>query len=61
MHPGVRLAGTRLACFVLGRRRALLPAFGRFTGLALQAGAPGERRVATTGRQLFALPIGPDS
>ncbi len=42
VHPGVRLAGrgresVRLPCFVLGRRRALLPAFGRLTGLAIVA------------------------
>ena len=40
IHPGVRLSGSggqseRLPCFVLGRRRAILPAFGGFTGLAL--------------------------
>ncbi len=56
VHPGVRLPGVRLPCFVLGRRHALLPAFGRFTGLAIHAAAPGERIVATTGVRLFALP-----
>jgi DNA ligase-associated metallophosphoesterase len=61
VHPGVRVMGAahesaRLPCFVLGRRRALLPAFGRLTGLALLATAPGETRVAIAGRQLFVLP-----
>ena len=60
IHPGVRIdaAGesTRLPCFVLGARRAILPAFGRFTGLADVAGSAGERIVAIAGRALFELP-----
>jgi DNA ligase-associated metallophosphoesterase len=61
VHPGVRLAGrahesVRLPCFVLGRRRAVLPAFGRLTGLALVAPATGETLVAIAGSRLFALP-----
>jgi DNA ligase-associated metallophosphoesterase len=62
VHPGVSLQGrsagdhARLPCFVLGRRRAILPAFGGFTGLALVAPARGERIVAIAGVQLFALP-----
>jgi len=60
VHPGVRLAGTggdsvRLPCFVLGPTRALLPAFGRLTGLALVAARPGETCVAIAGRALFPL------
>jgi DNA ligase-associated metallophosphoesterase len=62
VHPGVRVAGAhesvRLPCFVLGRRRALLPAFGRLTGLALIAPARGETVVAIAGSRLFALPAG---
>jgi metallophosphoesterase superfamily enzyme len=46
----------RLPCFVLGRRRALLPAFGRLTGLALVAPRPNERIVAIAGTRVFALP-----
>jgi hypothetical protein len=38
------------------RRRALLPAFGRMTGLALVHPAPGERLVAIAGWRLFTLP-----
>ena len=61
LHPGVRIHGAGeqsawLPCFVLGQRRAILPAFGRFTGLAQFARAPGERLVAIAGRALFALP-----
>ena len=61
IHPGVRLYGTgeqsaRLPCFVLGARRAILPAFGRFTGLADIAPSPGDRVVAIAGEFLFPLP-----
>lgn len=61
VHPGVRVAGgahesVRLPCFVLGGRRALLPAFGRLTGLALVTPAAGELLIAIAGGRLFALP-----
>jgi DNA ligase-associated metallophosphoesterase len=60
LHPGVRLAGDDdsawLPCFVLGSRRAILPAFGRFTGLASFPRAAGERVVAIAGHDLFELP-----
>ena len=61
VHPGVRVHGraddsARLPCFVLGRRRAILPAFGRMTGLALVYAAPDESIVAIAGRELFRLP-----
>jgi DNA ligase-associated metallophosphoesterase len=60
IHPGVRIdaAGesARLPCFVLGARRAILPAFGRFTGLADIAAAEGERIVVIAGGALFELP-----
>jgi DNA ligase-associated metallophosphoesterase len=61
LHPGVRIHGAAeqsawLPCFVLGERRAILPAFGRFTGLAAITRAPDERIVAIAGRTLFALP-----
>ena len=61
VHPGVRLAGrgretVRLPCFVLGRRQALLPAFGRLTGLALVATSPDDTVVAIAGDRLFRLP-----
>ena len=61
VHPGVWLRGAgdesaRLPCFVLGARRAILPAFGGFTGLALVRATVGERLVAIAGNRLFALP-----
>lgn len=60
LHPGVLLTGTggaaRLPCFVIGRRRAILPAFGSFTGLAMVAPEAGDRLVAIAGTRLFALP-----
>lgn len=62
VHPGVRVSGrahetARLPCFVLGQRRAVLPAFGRLTGLALVTAAPGETLVAIAGDRLFRLPV----
>jgi DNA ligase-associated metallophosphoesterase len=64
VHPGVRVTGrahesARLPCFVLGRRRALLPAFGRLTGLALVRPAADEIVVAIAGNRLFRLPAPP--
>jgi DNA ligase-associated metallophosphoesterase len=60
LHPGVRLTGVldsaRLPCFVVGPRRALLPAFGGFTGLALVSPEPGDRVVAIGGGRLFDVP-----
>jgi DNA ligase-associated metallophosphoesterase len=64
LHPGVTLQGSagpsaRLPCFVLGERRAILPAFGRFTGLAPAPGLRGDRLVAIAGERLFLLPAVP--
>jgi DNA ligase-associated metallophosphoesterase len=61
VHPGIRISAdafdsVRLPCFVLGQRRALLPAFGRLTGLALVTPVAGETVVAIAGARLFALP-----
>ena len=61
VHPGVTLRGSadqseRLPCFVLGRRRAILPAFGGFTGLARAEPMAGDRLVVVAGTRLFALP-----
>ncbi len=62
VHPGVWLGArgepsVRLPAFVLGRRRAILPAFGRLTGLHVMAPEPGDRIVAVAGDALVALPI----
>ena len=45
VHPGVKLGGMRLPCFWFGERVAILPAFGKFTGLhVMRPGSqPGER------------------
>jgi DNA ligase-associated metallophosphoesterase len=64
LHPGVRLAGRggeslRLPCFVIGPRRALLPAFGRLTGLAIVAPSRDDTVVAIGGSRLFRLPPAP--
>jgi DNA ligase-associated metallophosphoesterase len=61
VHPAVNISGTglqseRLPCFVLGRHRAILPAFGRFTGSAVQRWASDDAIVAIAGERLFALP-----
>jgi DNA ligase-associated metallophosphoesterase len=61
VHPGVMVYGradqsARLPCFVLGRRRMILPAFGRMTGLAIVHPAPDESIVAIAGTELFRLP-----
>jgi DNA ligase-associated metallophosphoesterase len=61
VHPGVRLHGfgedsACVPCFVLGARCAILPAFGRFTGLATVTPSPRERIVAIAGAKLFTLP-----
>jgi len=61
LHPGVRVYGRgresiRVPCFVLGPRRAVLPAFGRLTGLALISPSPNETVVAIAGERLFRLP-----
>ena len=61
LHPGVRVHGAgeqsaRLPCFVIGARRAILPAFGRFTGLAEFPRDPAERIVVVAGGALFTLP-----
>lgn len=61
VHPAVRIAGAglqseRLPCFVLGRHRAILPAFGSFTGSAAQTWAKDDAIVAIAGERLFLLP-----
>ncbi len=60
LHPGVRVGGAgfdsaRVPCFVLRPRQALLPAFGRFTGLSLVDPASDTQVVAIAGTRLFAL------
>jgi DNA ligase-associated metallophosphoesterase len=64
LHPGIRIHGSagqtaRLPCFVIGARHAILPAFGRFTGLAEFARTSDERVFAIAGRELFDVPAVP--
>jgi DNA ligase-associated metallophosphoesterase len=61
VHPAVHLAAAglpdeRLPCFVLGRDRAILPAFGNFTGHAVQAWAEDDTIVAIAAGRLFRIP-----
>lgn len=61
VHPAVHLDGPglqreRLPCFVLGRHRAILPAFGRFTGSAAQSWHEEDHIVAIAGERLFSVP-----
>jgi DNA ligase-associated metallophosphoesterase len=62
VHPGVRIAAggdsVRLPCFVLGRHRAILPAFAGFSGIGTLDPLPGDRAVAIAGSRLFAVPEG---
>jgi DNA ligase-associated metallophosphoesterase len=51
LHPHVHLAGPgrerlRLPCFVVGPHRAVLPAFGAFTGGGMHVPQPGDRHFA---------------
>ncbi|HYC33446.1 MAG TPA: ligase-associated DNA damage response endonuclease PdeM [Gemmatimonadales bacterium] len=51
VHPGVVISGRglfsdRLACFVVGERLAVLPAFGSFTGMGMVRPEEGERLFA---------------
>ena len=61
IHPGTWVSGSgfesaRLPCFVLAHRRTIVPAFGRFTGLAIVAPAPDQEVIAVAGTRLFSLP-----
>lgn len=61
VHPGVSVGGAaepsvRMPCFVIGQRRAILPAFGRLTGLAAPPSLAGDKFVAIAGRRLVRLP-----
>ncbi|MGK5037484.1 ligase-associated DNA damage response endonuclease PdeM [Janthinobacterium sp. LB3P118] len=60
MHPVFQLRadrkGLRLACFLLGRQRAILPSFGAFTGGHAVQPAAGERVYVTADAAIFAIP-----
>jgi len=57
VHPVVRLIGpggsrARHACFVVGARRTILPAYGTFTGGAAAEPEPGDRVFAVHGEEI---------
>ncbi|WP_298401835.1 ligase-associated DNA damage response endonuclease PdeM [Janthinobacterium sp.] len=60
VHPVYHLRadgdGLRLPCFLLGRERAILPAFGAFTGGHALRPAAGERVYVTADAAIFPLP-----
>lgn len=60
VHPGAVLrerngAGLRVACFVVGERMTLLPAFGGFTGSKEWPARRGERRFAVSDDRVIEL------
>lgn len=59
VHPAVRVGRGKLAealpCFLFGRRVALLPAFGEFTGTALVHPQPGDRVIVLADGELVPL------
>lgn len=64
VHPGIALrgragAGLRCPCFHFGRRVAMLPAFGAFTGLHTIRPRAGDRVVAVGPDRLMPVPTHP--
>lgn len=60
LHPAVQLAGLgrqreRLPCFLAGPRRAILPAFGSFTGVATVAPGRDERVFVVAGDEVLEI------
>ena len=60
LHPSVTLTGPgrerlRLPCFVVGARRALLPAFASFTGGGMHRPLPGDRHYAIAEGEVVAV------
>jgi len=58
LHPGVIIAGggrqsLRLPCFYFGKHCGILPAFGRFTGLATLNPDTGEQVFAIANKSIF--------
>lgn len=59
-HPGIRIRGRArqslcLPCFYFGSQGAILPAFGRFTGMALVQPKNGDLLFAITPKEVLAL------
>jgi uncharacterized protein len=60
IHPGIQIHGLakqslRLPCFYFGKTQAILPAFGKFTGLANIAPAKGDKVFAIAEGSLIAV------
>jgi DNA ligase-associated metallophosphoesterase len=60
LHPAVQLAGKggqreRLPCFFIGRKHAMLPSFGSFTGNAIVRPGAGDRIYAIADEQVIIL------
>jgi metallophosphoesterase superfamily enzyme len=58
IHPGVSLTGAarqhlRLPCFVIGTTRAILPAFGQFTGNGRFPAQAGDRVFVVAGKSVM--------
>jgi uncharacterized protein len=61
IHPSVRISdglhrSTRLPCFSFGERRALLPAFGSFTGSYDISPSPSDRIYVIADREIIKMP-----
>jgi DNA ligase-associated metallophosphoesterase len=62
IHPGVLLVGRgrqrqRFACFWLGAKTGVLPAFGEFTGFADVEPRPGDRVWVVADERIFPVPV----
>ncbi|MFN8310484.1 MAG: ligase-associated DNA damage response endonuclease PdeM [Chitinophagales bacterium] len=60
LHPGVAIHGKgkqslRLPCFHFGRNKVILPAFGKFTGLATISPQSGDRVFAIAGNDVVEI------
>ena len=60
IHPGVKLRGKgrqqlKLPCFIFGKKKGLLPAFGAFTGLARQRPAQGDKVFVVVENQVMEI------
>jgi uncharacterized protein len=58
VHPGLTLKGRELQgetlpCFLVGKERALIPAFGSFTGLTPVEPVPGDRAFVIAGDEVL--------
>jgi uncharacterized protein len=58
LHPGITLVGRglqreTLPCFLIGKDRALIPAFGSFTSLTVVEAEPGDRAFVVAGDEVL--------